>query len=88
MPDHASSGGPNPAPSDQLRRAVRIMIVIIPLTVVASVGAAYMIKHGPGFACRAKGAAGSVFDIDWCRAGAAAVRGAATGVATGAGARR
>jgi len=29
-----------------------------------------------------------VFDIDWCKAGAAAVQGAVRGVAAGAGARR
>jgi 2-polyprenyl-3-methyl-5-hydroxy-6-metoxy-1,4-benzoquinol methylase len=38
--------------------------------------------------CRSKAAAGSVFDIDWCKAGAAAVQGAVRGVAAGAGARR
>jgi hypothetical protein len=34
--------------------------------------------------CRAKATAGGIFDIDWCQAAGAAVRGAATGVAMGA----
>jgi len=34
--------------------------------------------------CRAKATTGSIFDIDWCQAAGAAVRGAATGAAMGA----
>jgi hypothetical protein len=83
-----------------LRSAIKKMLILIPIAVAVPILAAVMIKHASNTSdassgtastsngCRSKAAAGSVFDIDWCRAGAAAVQGAVRGVATGAGARR
>ncbi len=70
-------------------------LVLTPLVVGATVGLAVMAKHNAetsvasgGSACRSQATAGTVFDIVWCRAGAAAARGAVTAVAAGAAARR
>jgi hypothetical protein len=90
--DNAAStpDGPNPTPADQLRGQIGKMLVIIPSVLVLSFLMVFMITHArstsgssSGFACRSEKAAGSVFDIDWCRAGAAALQGAARGVAGG-----
>jgi hypothetical protein len=77
-------------PDDQLRGQIGKMLVIIPSVLVLSFLMVFMITHArstsgssSGFACRSEKAAGSVFDIDWCRAGAAALQGAARGVAGG-----
>ena len=86
--------------AQQLRSAIKKMLILIPIAVTVPILAAVMIKHGSNTSdassatastsngCRSKAAAGSVFDIDWCRAGAAAVQGAVRGVGTGAGAKR
>jgi hypothetical protein len=76
------------------------MLVLIPFTIVVvtliglgfatnaglikkpAISTAAAVSDSPS--CRARASAGSVFDIDWCQAAGAAVRGAATGVAMGA----
>jgi hypothetical protein len=93
----ADSG--TPPPLGELLRHPR-MLVVIPFTVAAMsliglgfatslglikrpvISTASTVSDGP--ACRAKATAGSIFDIDWCQAAGAAVRGAATGAAMGA----
>ncbi len=84
-----------PSARDQWRRAVVLLLVLLPLVAGATAGLALMAKkHAEASVasgdsgCRSRAAAGTVFDIDWCRAGAAAARGAASGLAAGAGARR
>jgi hypothetical protein len=81
----------------QLRSVIVKMLVLIPATICVTVLFALMVKHDSsapnassetagtsnGRECRAKATAGSVFDIDWCEAGAAALQGAARGVAAG-----
>jgi len=81
------------------QRMVLMMFIMIPTTVFLVVLAAHLIKSSSspsgissesvnasnGRECRSKAAEGSIFDIDWCEAGAAAVQGAAQGVAVGAG---
>jgi hypothetical protein len=76
------------------------MIVVIPFTiaVVSLIGLGFATNAGlinrpiistasavsDSPSCRTKATAGSIFDIDWCQAAGAAVRGAATGGAMGA----
>jgi hypothetical protein len=82
--------------AQQLRSMIKKMLILIPVAVTLPILFAVMIKHASSTSdassgtasaqngCRSKAAAGSVFDIDWCRAGAAAVQGAVRGVASGA----
>ena len=73
------------------------LLVGIPTTIAVIVVMSFAAQPGSssfdstavaGSECRSKAAAGSVFAIDWCRAGTAALKGAARGFATGAGAER
>jgi type IV secretory pathway TrbL component len=86
--------------AQQSLSVIKKMLILIPIGVAIPILMAVMIKPGSGpsdgssgaasahNSCRSKAAAGSIFDIDWCKAGAAAVQGAVRGVAGGAGARR
>ena len=73
-----------------------MMLILIPTTIFLGVLVALLIKPGSGTSsesvdasngreCRSKATTGSIFNIDWCEAGAAAVQGAVQGVAAGAG---
>jgi hypothetical protein len=102
-PVSPAASGAQPSVGEQLRGAVLKMLVLIPATVGVVILTAVMVKNnasptgGPSApqasaasgssSCRAKATAGSIFDIDWCQAAAAAARGAASGVAAGAGRR-
>ena len=86
-----------PPVDEQARARVLTMMVMIPAAIGAIMLMAFMINHGSvssgtpgavaansGNGCRSKAAAGTIFDIDWCQAGAAAVRGAIGGIGAGA----
>ena len=93
-----------PSGGEPLRIPVWKMLVLIPVTIGVVMMGAIVVRNNASSGgeagapnasaastssqCRAKAASGSIFDIDWCQAAAAAARGAVTGVAAGAGAAR
>ena len=97
-PASPAASGTQPEIGELLRHPR--MMVVIPVTLAAVsliflgfatnaglikkpvISTASSVSDSPS--CRTKATAGSVFDIDWCEAAGAAVRGAATGVAMGA----
>jgi hypothetical protein len=71
--------------SAEQRDSLRRVLWATPLIAIL-IGLPIMLAKLPGADCRPKPAAErGVFDINWCQAGLAAVRGAAQGVAMGAG---
>jgi hypothetical protein len=73
--------------SDEQRAAIRKVLWASPLIVVLSALPIILTKL-PSTDCGSKPAAErGLFEINWCQAGLAAARGAAQGVAVGAGAR-
>jgi hypothetical protein len=74
--------------SAEQRASLRTVLWATPLIAIL-IGLPIMLSKLPGADCRPKPAAErGVFDINWCQAGLAAVRGAAQGVAMGAGGSR
>lgn len=97
-PASPAASNTRPQIGELLRHPRMILLVLFTIAVVSLIGHGFATNAGlidkpvistasavsDSPSCRTKATAGSIFDIDWCQAAGAAVRGAATGVAIGA----